>query len=143
LPSLQSFAVITKNKNNQNHQQLKVTFSKKFFFLQISIINVFKHKTGNQGPAYLTIYDDRLAKIMQLYCDHVRPQLLKVHPDKLDPKDGSLTFFVNNKGGKCAKIDGAFDWFKREVVEAGLQTEDDLRYLQVSSNFHFFCDENK
>jgi hypothetical protein len=74
---------------------------------------------------------------MQLYCDHVRPQLLKVDPDKLDPKDGSLTFFVNNKGGKCTKIDGAFDWFKREVVEAGLQTEDDLRYLQVSSNFHF------
>ncbi len=75
---------------------------------------------------------------MQLFCDHVRPQFLKLGPDKLDPKDDSLTFFLNSKGGKCDKIDGAFQWFKREVIEAGLQTEDDLRYLQVYSTFNFF-----
>ena len=71
---------------------------------------------------------------MELYCEHVRPKLLKLNPDpknKLDPKDGNLTFFLNNKGGKCTDIRNAFDWFKQEIIDSGIQTEDDLRYLNV------------
>jgi hypothetical protein len=43
----------------------------------------------------------------------------------------SLTFFLNNKGGKCSDLRSAFEWFKQEIIDAGIQTEDDLRYLNV------------
>ena len=95
---------------------------------------MFNHKTGALGPAFLTVHDSRLADIVQLYCEHVRPRFLKLHPDQkneLDANDGSLPFFLTSKGGKCTHMHGAFEWFKQEIIEAGLHTEEDLRYLNV------------
>ena len=89
---------------------------------QVVIITVYKHKTAALGPAYLTIYDMRLVKILELYVEHVRPRFLKLHPDKfrpLNPKDGKLTIFLDKEGKRCEKINYAVAFFKKQLVDAG------------------------
>jgi hypothetical protein len=101
----------------------------------VAIVTVFKHKTGSIGPAYLTIHDMQIHKIMKLYCKYVRPKFLSFNRskkmDQKNPSNGALTFFLDTHGKKLMLINGAVNWFKKRIVEAGLHTAEELKYLSA------------
>jgi hypothetical protein len=95
-------------------------------------MTVYRHKTGSMGPAYLTVHDMRLVRIMELYVEHVRPKFLKLHKDEdnpPDPENGALTVFLDRDGNKCKKIDSAVTFFKRQIIDAGQLNKCNLQFL--------------
>ena len=84
--------------------QLRETYAqnKLQVYLQVVIITVYRHKTGSQGPAYLTISDSRVYEIMKLYAEFVR-----------------LSFFVSKEGKGMKDANDAVKFFKQQVVDAG------------------------
>jgi hypothetical protein len=105
----------------------------------VAIMTVYRHKTGSMGPAYLTVHDMRLVRIMELYVEHVRPKFLKLHKDEdnpPDPENGVLTVFLDRDGNKCKKIDSAVTFFKRQIIDAGQPNKFNSHFQMNPGNRH-------
>ena len=101
----------------------------------MAIITVFRHKTGAFGPAYLTIHDMRIHRLLELFCRHVRQKFLAKNksedPKMKDPTNGALTFFTDTLGKKMTHLKLAVNWFKKQFIDEGTHTAEDLRYLSA------------
>ena len=101
--------------------QLRATYAqnKLQVYLQVVIITVYRHKTGSQGPAYLTISDSRVYEIMKLYAEFVRPKFFPVKSSTSKPENVKLPFFVSKEGKGMKDANDAVKFFKQQVVDAG------------------------
>ena len=70
---------------------------------------------------------------MELYCKHVRKRFLSCSESEdakvKDPENGALPFFLSSNGVKVKTVRPAVEWFKKQFVEAGTHTAEELKYL--------------